>query len=127
MGAAWLVLVELVHRQRKTPFGQKLAAFDRGLRYLLLAGLLSVALGMVGDLPYWLRLKLAAFAGIIACGVAIRFCLIGHFRAWATMAKDGPTAEGNAMIQQIYVRATATSALLWLCIAAAAALAVFKP
>jgi hypothetical protein len=126
-GGAWIALVELVHRQRKTALGQKLASFDRGLRYLMLAAIIISALGALPSLPLWLRLKLAAFAGVMACGVAIRLLLIRHFRVWALMSAEGPTPEGNATIKIIYRQATSVLVLLWLCIAAATYLALAKP
>lgn len=126
-GVGWIVFVEFVHRLRETPTGARLAAIDRGLRYAVMAALLALALGIAADAPWWLRIKLACFAGLIACGIAIRLVLIGHFRLWAAMRRDGPSAAGNAEVKRIYVRATSILGLLWAFIAAIAALAVFKP
>jgi hypothetical protein len=124
LGAAWLLLVEVVHRMRKCDMGRKLAAFDRGLRYVVLAGLLGFAI--FAELPLWLKLKLAAFAGVMACGVAIRFWLIRHFRVWGDMVRLGPTERGNAIIKRTYWQATATLGFLWLFIALATILAIWK-
>jgi hypothetical protein len=126
-GVAWIALVELVHRQRKTALGQRLATFDRGMRYLALIALIASAIGVPPTLPFWLRLKLAAFAGVIACGIAIRLLLIRHFRLWGQMAAEGPTPEGNARVKIIYKQATSVLGLLWLCIAAATCFAIAKP
>lgn len=129
-GVLWLGFVELVHRLRHRPLGERLATADRALRYLLIAVLLAVALGIVGaawPLPGWLRWKLALFAGVITCGVGIRFALIDHFRTWAIMTRDGPTDATNAIIRRTYVRATAVLVLLWVFIAAMAILSVRKP
>jgi hypothetical protein len=125
LGIVWLALVELVHRARKLEMGKRLAAFDRGLRYLVLVALVAIAIA--ADLPLWMKVKLAGFAGVMACGVAIRFWLIRHFRVWSEMAKAGPTAEGNAIIRQTCVRATGTLVLLWLFIAAITVAAILKP
>lgn len=124
-GVIWLALVEAVHRLRQTNLGQRLAAMDRGIRYLLMVGL--VAIVVVSSPPLWLSLKLIAFAGIIACGVGIRFMLIRHFRTWSEMREHGPTPARNATIKAIYVRATAILGLLWFCIAIIVTLSLAKP
>jgi hypothetical protein len=123
-GIAWLALVETVHRLQNTVWGQRLAMMDRGLRYLLMAGL--VIFGFSTSAPFWLGLKAFAFAGIIACGVGIRFMLISHFRHWQAMREDGPTAEGHAIIRRIYGRATSILGLLWLFIAVIVYLSLTK-
>ncbi|MDE2618678.1 MAG: hypothetical protein KGL54_00820 [Sphingomonadales bacterium] len=130
IGVAWLGFVEAVHRLHKTPLGKALAAIDRGSRYGLIVGLLALAFGLVGGdwaMPLWLRLKLGLFAGVMSCGVGIRFALIAHFRTWAVMARDGVTAERNAVIERTYVRATAVLVLLWVFIAAIVVVSVIKP
>ncbi len=129
--ALWLGFVELVHRVRhQRPWGARLAAFDRGSRYVLLAGLVAIALGVIGGdwaMPQWLRIKLGLFACVIASGVGIRYALIDHFRTWAVMAREGPSEETNAIIRRTYVRATAVLVLLWVFIAALVTVTVWKP
>ncbi len=130
LGVAWLAFVELVHRLRHRPIGRRFAAIDRGSRYLLMAVLFLVATGLIGgawNTPDWLRWKLASFACVIACGVGIRLALIGHFKTWAKMERDGPTAETNAIIRQTYIRATSILVLLWVFIGVIAVLSVAKP
>lgn len=130
IGIAWLAFVEAVHRLHKTAIGKTLGVIDRGSRYVLIVILLALAVGWVGGdwaMPLWLRLKLGLFAGVIACGVGIRFALIAHFRTWAVMASDGVTAQRNAVIARTYVRATAVLVLLWLFIAAIVVVSVIKP
>jgi hypothetical protein len=127
LGAAWIALVEITHRQRKTLFGQRFASLDRGLRYAVLAALLVIAIGGIGDLPLWLNLKLAGFAAIMACGIAIRLALIRHFRIWSEIAASGTSAAGNAAIRVTYVRATYILGMLWVCIAGLTILGVVKP
>jgi hypothetical protein len=123
----WLVLVEATHRLRKTALGGTLALIDRIIRMGVMAALLLLALFSGGDQPFWLRLKFAVFAGIILCGLAIRFQLIRHFHIWQAMAANGPTPDQNADIKRIYWRATSILLLLWLFILAATALAISKP
>jgi len=128
--AFWLALVEAAHRFRKTGAGRRLAAIDRAIRYLLIVALLAVAsaaaLGGVAS-PRWLAWKLAAFAGVIACGLGIRFALMAFFRTWAEIARDGSNDTREREIRAIYVRATSVLGLLWLLLGAITALSVFKP
>ena len=128
--ALWLGFVEAVHRMRHAPLGKRLALIDRGSRYVLMAVLVAVATSLIGsswDMPAWLRVKLALFAGVIASGVGIRLALIGHFRTWAIMARDGPNAATNAVIRATYWRATAVLLLLWAFIGLIVVLSVTKP
>jgi hypothetical protein len=129
-GAAWLAFIEAVHRLRHTPRGPMLAAIDRASRYGLLALLLAISAGALGAgwaLPGWLRLKLALFAAVIACGIAIRLALIAHFRAWAAMTAAGESATGNAIVRRTCIRATSILGLLWAFIVAIAVTSVLKP
>jgi uncharacterized membrane protein AbrB (regulator of aidB expression) len=126
----WLAYVETVHRLRYRPLGQRLAAIDRGTRYAFMAVLVALAVGLLGrdwPLPSWLRVKLALFAGVLACGVGIRLALISHFRTWAVMQREGPGVATNAIIRRTYVRATAVLVLLWMCIAGIVVASVWKP
>ena len=130
LAALWFAFVEIIHHLRGQPAGKRLGAIDRASRYVIMALLIATAVGLIGggwDMPSWLRLKLALFAGVIACGVGIRFALISHFRTWAVMAREGPTDETNAIIRRTYVRATSVLVLLWLFIAAIVAVSVWKP
>lgn len=129
-GALWFAFVELVHRQRHGALGKTLGAIDRGSRYLLMAVLVATAIGLIGGawpMPLWLRWKLALFAGVMMCGVGIRFALIAHFRTWAIMAREGPTDATNAIIKRTYVRATAVLLLLWVFIVAVTIVSIWKP
>lgn len=129
--ALWLGYVELVHRMRHhRPWGPKLAAFDRRSRYVFLAVLVAIALGLLGgdwNMPQWLRIKLGLFACVIGCGVGIRVALIDHFRTWAVMSRQGPDAQTNAIIRRTYWRGTSVLILLWVFIAALVVVTVWKP
>lgn len=129
-GAVWLGFVEVTHRLRHKPAGKAIAAFDRRSRYVFMAVLLSIAVSAIGgswDMPSWLRLKVGLFACVMASGVGIRIALIGHFRTWSIMAREGPNDETNAIIRKTYVRATSILVLLWVFIAAMVAVSVLKP
>lgn len=128
--AAWLVLVEATHRRRGMPAGPGLAAFDRGLRYLAIAGLLALfLLAVTGRLHMaaWMAWKLAAFAGVIACGLGIRFALIRFYRAWGVIARDGSSDERERGVRRLYAQATSVLGLLWVLIAVIVVLSVAKP
>lgn len=128
-GVAWLIFVELVHRLRKRPVGKRLAHIDRASRYLLVIGLVAIAAGLLGEtwaIPDWLRWKLATFAGVVACGIGIRFALITHFRTWNEMAAGNQTPTNNAIIKRTYVLATSILVLLWVFIAIIAVLSIDK-
>jgi hypothetical protein len=90
----------------------------------------AVAAGLIvgaWPIPGWLRWKLAAFAGVMACGVGIRIALIAHFRTWSKMVSSGVTSERNAAIRTTYIRATSVLILLWIFIALVVWLSVEKP
>ncbi len=125
-GLGWLAMVEAVHRTRNSPGGLRLALIDRLLRYGVAAALVLTAAAMP-DWPGWLRIKLALFAGIIGCGVLIRFQLIRHFQLWGEITAEGSSPQREADLQGIYRRATGILLVLWGLIAAIALLAVFKP
>jgi hypothetical protein len=126
----WLAFVEAVHRLRHHAAGKLLGTIDRGSRYVFMAVLLALALGLLGghwNLPGWLRWKLALYAGVMASGVGIRLALISHFRTWKVMATEGPNAITNAIIRSTYVKATAVLGVLWLFIAAIVIVSIWKP
>jgi hypothetical protein len=127
---AWLVMVELTHRLGARPLGARLAAIDRAVRYAVMAALVlsfAVATLKLTDLPLWLAVKFLLFAGVIACGVAIRFALIEFFRVWRDIEREGSTEAREVVIREIYVRATGVLIGLWLCIAGIVVLSVWKP
>lgn len=129
-GIFWLAFIEAVHRLRRNSIGRRLAWIDRASRYLLIAVLLAAAAGLLGEawaMPGWLRWKLAAFAGVVGCGVGIRLALIAHFRTWARMTSRGVTPDDNAIIRRTYLQATSILILLWAFIAIIVYLSVAKP
>lgn len=125
-GLSWLGLVEATHRTRKSALGLRLALLDRVVRYGLALALLALAFTQA-DWPVWLRLKLGLFAGVIGCGVLIRFQLIRHFTVWSKVLSDGSTPEREASLLATYRRATTILACLWLQVFTIAMLAVLRP
>jgi len=130
LGICWLVLVELTHAFRKRPVGTSLAALDRGIRYLLMTGLVVLAvaalLGQAG-LPPWLAWKLVCFAAVMACGVGIRLVLVRLFVVWKELPGTGSAPGVEEAIRSMYWKATSVLYLLWVFIAAIVWLSVFKP
>ncbi|MEO9467412.1 hypothetical protein [Parasphingorhabdus sp.] len=126
-GILWLILIEAGHRLRKQKSGQILAKIDRVFRYMIAVAMLAGISGLIINVPLWLSLKMACFAGVILCGVAIRFVLIRHFACWTAMETNGPDDENNRQVQRIYWRATSILGVLWIFIAMIVFLAVFKP
>lgn len=130
LGALWVAFIETVHRLRHGRAGRRLGAIDRGSRYLLMTLLACISVGLLGRgwaTPGWLRLKLALFAGVMACGVGIRLALLAHFRVWKAMAREGPSDQSNALIRSIYIKATSILGLLWMLIACIVIVSVWKP
>jgi hypothetical protein len=130
LGFLWLGFIELVHVRRGRPEGARLAAIDRGIRYVLLVVVLAIVAGMPGEawpLPGWLRFKLGCFAGVIASGVGIRLALLGHFRTWERMKREGVSDEANAELRRTYFRSTGILVLLWVFISAIVVVSVWKP
>lgn len=127
---AWLALVEATHRWRATARGQRLASIDRGLRYAAIAVLVGAGLlsptGLVG-LPGWLAWKLVAFAGVIGCGLGIRYAMMDFYGVWSVIEREGSSDAQEREIHGIYVRATGVLGLLWVFIAAVVTLSVIKP
>lgn len=127
---AWLIFVEFVHKLRVRPLGARLAKIDRLLRYGLLVWLLGYGfLGLFSDtsLPTWLALKFVLFAGVISCGVGIRFALIHWYGIWTNIANSGSTPENEHSLRRSYVRATSVLILLWVFIAAIVLTSIIKP
>jgi len=127
---AWLALVEVTHRLRDAPIGKGLATFDRGLRYVVmvtLGGAGIYALVSAALLPGWLAWKLLCFAGVILCGVGIRYSIIDFYRTWAKIKDQGSSDELEAEIRHIYFYGTAILVGLWIFIAAIVALSIWKP
>ena len=128
--ALWLVLVETTHRLRKLPRGRKWILLDMTVRYTLILILIAYALtAAVGEthVPSWLAWELALFAGAIASGLGIRIWLIRLYRSWPRLKAEGSTRELEHEVKYVYVMATATLGMLWICIAGITLLSVFKP
>jgi len=128
--AAWLALVELTHRRRKSSAGTLLALADHAVRHAVMLALLVLgALALTGVLqaPGWLAWKMILFAGVIVCGVGIRLALVRYFAVWQEIGAHGSDPTLESRLRQGYRRATGVLAVLWLLIAGITVLSVAKP
>jgi hypothetical protein len=111
--------------------GQLLAQIDRVSRYALMIALTLIAFGanysLDWSIPFWLRVKIFLFVGVMACGVAIRFALIAFFHEWRGLSGDTNKGTIELVIRQIYWQATRYLSALWAIIAVIAGLSIFKP
>jgi tetrahydromethanopterin S-methyltransferase subunit B len=77
-----------------------LTQWDLRLRFVVVFGLLGASVyGLALGLPGWIILKIAIFAVLVACGIAVRFALKPFAIAYARMLDEGASDAGNnAMI-----------------------------
>lgn len=132
LSIAWFTLMWATHLKRKTPLGPKLAAWDWGVRYVLIAafgisGLVSLATGW----PFaskWLALKIFLIAPAIACGLGVRYYIrMAYQKALPAIANDTAGAEENAIFQMTMVRGTWVLVGLWVILFTIGALGALKP
>ena len=102
--AIWVGLVAAIH----SPMGHRtpsLTQWDLRLRIAVVIGLLGAsAYGLTVGLPGGIALKIAVFAVLVACGIAVRFALKPFAIAYASMVSEGPSDAGNtAMITHMGV------------------------
>jgi hypothetical protein len=110
--------------------GTSLAALDRGIRYLLMIGLVVLAVAALlgqASLPSWLAWKLVLFAAVMSCGVGIRLVLMRLFVVWKELPETGSAPGVEETIRSIYWKATSVLCLLWVFIAGIVWLSVTKP
>lgn len=130
IAAAWLAFVEVTHHKRKDPTGVRLAAIDRMIRYGVMIGLAVVGVSTlmdIGNMPHWLGWKLILFAGVLACGVGIRFSIIDFYHTWAVIKAEGSTPEREQRIWFVYKYGTGILIGLWVFIAGIVLLSIWKP
>ena len=94
--AIWVGLVTAIH----SPMGHRtpsLTQWDLRLRFAVVIGLLGAsAYGLTVGLPGWIALKIAVFAVLVACGIAVRFALKPFATAYTSMVSEGASDTGNA-------------------------------
>ena len=94
--AIWVGLIAAIH----SPMGHRtpsLTQWDLRLRFAVVIGLLGAsAYGLTLGLPGWIALKIAVFAVLVACGIAVRFALKPFATAYTSMVSEGASDAGNA-------------------------------
>ena len=94
--AIWVGLIAAIH----SPMGYRtpsLTQWDLRLRFAVVIGLLGAsAYGLTVGLPGWIALKIAVFAVLVACGIAVRFALKPFAIAYTSMVSEGASDAGNA-------------------------------
>ena len=94
--AIWVGLVTAIH----SPMGHRtpsLTQWDLRLRFAVVIGLLGAsAYGLTVGLPGWIALKIAVFAVLVACGIAVRFALKPFAIAYTSMVNEGASDARNA-------------------------------
>ena len=129
LGVLWLILVELTNRWRGTPWGSRLARIDRGIRYLMLSLFVVLGVGALGGLwglQSWLAWKLLCFAGVMLCGLLIRFALIKLFRLFAELREQGTTPALEQQLKSAYYGASSYLLVMWVLISAITVLSIWK-
>lgn len=131
LSALWFGYMWLVHWRRKTPGGRALAVWDWRLRYLLIVLFAGSALwSLATGRPYpttWLALKVLLFAGVMACGIAVRHYIREAYRdALPAIAEGRATAEDEATFRRLMARATWALVVLWTLLFTIGALGAFK-
>ena len=94
--AIWVGLVAAIHSPicHRMP---SLTQWDLRLRFAVFIGLLGAsAYGLTLGLPGWIALKIAVFAVLVACGIAVRFALKPFAIAYTSMVSEGASDAGNA-------------------------------
>lgn len=125
----WLALVWWLHL-RHVPPGHMLRRADLGIRWLVLAGLVTAALVLEppgGALPLFVQIKLLILAAAIGCGLWIRVILGPFGAAFGALAAGRAEAAEDAVIHSALARARPIVLCLWALLLAAAGLGIAKP
>jgi hypothetical protein len=130
----WLALAWAIH-VRHLPPGSPWRQLDLFIRWAAIVKLIALALGLSGgwtmglveELPLFIRVKLAILAGAIACGLWIRRALSPFGPAFAAMLRDGATPETDAAIASALDRSRPAVVVIWVLLLAAAFLGLWTP
>jgi len=113
------------------PSGPALARLDWRSRHVLIAaflaiGVLSLATGAPLQAP-WLAWKAILFAGVLACGIGIRFYIADAYRAWPRIWAGQGNEADDATVRTAMRRGTYVLWLLWALLVAIGWLGAVKP
>jgi len=130
--ALWFWFMWMVHWRRKDPAGAAWARWDWRLRYLLIAlfaggGLWSLLTGWPVAAP-WLAWKVLLFAGVMSCGIAVRYYIREAYRsAIPAIAADRATPADNEQFRSLMIKGTWALVVLWVLLFTIGALGALKP
>jgi hypothetical protein len=131
VSALWFAYMWITHWQRSKPLGPRLAKWDWWSRYLLIAyflwiGFKSLATGEPLAAP-WLAWKVILFAGVLACGIGIRYYIRDAYRAWPRIWAGEGTAADEEIVRTAMNRGTYVLWVLWALLFVIGWLGVAKP
>ena len=113
----WFVDVLILHRHEGKPFAGRLATVDFRFRLVAMAILIAASgYGLAGagwlidDRIGW---KMLIFAGLMGCGVMIRWHLRPFGPAFASLVAHGPTDAVNDTLQQSLGRCRPYVMAIW--------------
>ena len=129
--ALWFGYMWVTHWQRSSAMGAQLAKWDWRSRYLLIALLLAIGIkSLLTGQPLaapWLAWKVILFAGVLACGIGIRFYIRDAYRAWPRIWAGQGTEADEQIVRTAMNRGTYVLWLLWLLLFVIGWLGVAKP
>ena len=118
LGVAWFVDVLILYRHEGKPFAARLAAVDFRFRLVVMVLLIAAAgYGLAGadyltnDRVGW---KMLVFAGLMGCGVMIRWHLRPFGPAFATLVAHGPDDAVNDTLERSLGRCRPYVTTIWL-------------
>ena len=118
VGVAWFVVVLVLHRQEGKPFAARLATFDFRFRVLVMILIAAAAGWGLAGAPYLLddRIgwKMLIFAGLMGCGVMIRWHLKPFAAAFASLVADGGSDAVNGALEGSLARCRPYVMAIWL-------------
>ena len=128
VGLAWFANVLILHHCEGRSFTKKLAAVDLRFRFVVIALILaSAGYGLAGAdylVDQRIGWKMLVFAGLMGCGVMIRWHLRPFMPAFAALVADGPDDARNDAVEDSLRRCQPYVAGIWLGLFVNAALGV---
>ena len=128
VGLAWFANVLILQRHEGKPFAMRLAALDFRFRLVVIVLLAAAAgYGLLGagyladDRIGW---KMLVFAGLMGCGIAIRWHLRPFGPAFASLGSDHGNAAANDTVERSVARCLPYVAGIWIGLFVNAALGV---
>ena len=118
VGIAWFVNVVILHRHEGKPFTARLAAIDFRFRVAVMILIAAAAgYGLAGAgylLDERIGWKMLIFAGLMGCGVMIRWHLKRFVPAFASLVANGPADPVNDVLEGSLARCRPYVTVIWL-------------